>query len=104
MSDLNLDKFLKDKKERDKKKRKIYKDTYEYIKTSIQEAINRLENYIQYNVPVFNHLSPDYEALECIQYIVEKISEHLLLKKIIIDIKVLEPNILYIQWDLEKLS
>ena len=104
MSDLNLDKFLKDKKARDKKKRKIYKETYNYITSSVQEAINRMENFVQYNVPVFNHQSPDYEALECIQYIVEKIGKHLLLKKIITDIKVLEPNILYIQWDINKLN
>lgn len=103
MSDLNLDKFIKDKKDREKKKRKIYKETFIYIKSIIQDAINRMENNAYYNVPIFNHQSPDYEALECICYIVEKIKESLLLKQIITDIKVVEPNTLYLEWDLNKI-
>lgn len=103
MSDLNLDKYLKDKKLRDKQKKKVYKETYEYIKSIIQDAINRGENNIQYGVPIFNHRSPDYEALECICYIVEKIKESVLLAKMVTDIKVVEPNTLYIEWDISKL-
>lgn len=103
MSDLNLDKFLKDKKNREKQKKKVYKETYNYIKSIIQDGIERGENSTHYGVPIFNHQSPDYEALECICYIVEKIKESLLLSKIVTDIKVVEPNTLYIEWDINKL-
>lgn len=104
MSDLNLDKFLKDRKKREKEKTNSYKKIYKYVATLISEGIKQDHHYIHYDIPIFDHESPDYEALECISYVLDKLKEQVLFKKIVSDIKILEPNTLYISWDLKKLD
>lgn len=103
MSDLNLEKYTKQKKEREKNKKRCYKSNLAQVNTMITNSMDRLNNNISYEIPVFIFGEVDYDPTESALYIVKKLTKNLVFKRILTDIKILEPNILYIEWDLSKI-
>ena len=73
------------------------------VNTMITNSMDRLNNNIAYEIPVFIFGEVDYDPTESALYIVKKLTKNLVFKRILTDIKILEPNILYIEWDLSKI-
>ena len=103
MSDLNLEKYTKQKKERERNKKRCYKNNLSQVNTMITNSIDRQNNSISYEIPVFIFGEIDYDPTESALYIVKKLTKNIMFKRILTDIKILEPNILYIEWDLSKI-
>ena len=99
---LNLNKFAEIKKQRQINKKKCYKKVFKQIITYVEMTISQDINFLVYEMQPFIIGEADYEMLECVNYIIDKIKEDKNFKKIIDQIYFYEPNLLYIIWDLTK--
>lgn len=103
MSDLNLEKYTKEKRDREKNKKRCYKNILTQVNTMITNSMDRHNNSISYEIPVFIFGEVDYDPTESALYVVKKLTKHVIFKRIMTNIKILEPNILYIEWDISKI-
>jgi hypothetical protein len=99
---LNLDKFAEIKKQREKNKKKCYKKVFKQIITFVEMTISQDIHFLVYEMQPFVFGEADYEMLECVHFIINKIKEDKNFKKILTQISYYEPNLLYITWDLTK--
>jgi hypothetical protein len=97
---LNLDKFIELKKQREHNKKKCYKTILKQINTNIDLTMSQSINFIIFEIPPFIIGEADYNTLECIDYIINKIKNDKEFKKILEEIKFYEPNVIYIKWNL----
>lgn len=104
MSDLNFDEFLSKQKVNIKKKKDSSKRLYEEICKKIMESIENKYNKLYFQIPLAFMSDLEYDPLFAIDYVVKHLCEHKQFKKMILNIKLLDPNILYIEWDINKLS
>jgi hypothetical protein len=99
---LNLDKFAEIKKQRQKNKKKCYKKVFKQIISYVEMTMTQDINFLVYEMEPFVIGEADYNMLECVNYIINKIKEDTNFKKILDQINFYEPNFLYINWDLTK--
>ena len=99
---LNLDKFAEIKKLRQKNKKKCYKKVFKQIISYVEMTITQDINFLVYEMEPFVIGEADYEMLECVNYVINKIKEDKNFKKILNQISYYEPNLLYITRDLTK--
>ena len=103
MSGINFDKYFEETKIKERRKKKLYKSLLGEIEKLINEKLIN-EKYIVYEIPVISLEEDSYTFLGAIDYIIEKLTKNDNFKKIIVDIEILKPNHLYIQWDIKQLS
>ena len=101
---LNLDKFIELKKQQKKKKKKCYKNIKSNIYHLIENKIKSNINFILYEMPPYVIGEAEYNILECINYIIEKIKDDEQFKKILEEIQYYQPNVLYIKWNFDKIK
>ena len=101
---LNLEKYADLQKKRDKNKKKCYKTILKNINTIIEKNMDNLMDHIIYEAPLFIIGELDYDMLESIDYITKKMLNDKNFSQILVDVKFIEPNILYVQWNLDKLK
>jgi hypothetical protein len=99
---LNLDKFAKLKKQREINKKKCYKTVLKQIISNVEMTISQDINFLFFEMEPFVIGEADYDMLECVNYIIDKINEDKNFKKILEQIHFYEPNLLFIKWDLSK--
>jgi hypothetical protein len=99
---LNLDKFAKLKKQREINKKKCYKRVLKQIILTVEMNISQESNFLFFEMEPFVFGEADYDMLECVNYIIDKINEDKNFKKILDQIQFYEPNLLFIKWDLTK--
>jgi hypothetical protein len=99
---LNLDKFAEIKKLKEKNKKKCYKKVFKQIITYVEMTMTQDINFLVFEMQPFVFGEAEYEMLECINYVINKIKEDKNFKKILNQISYYEPNLLYITWDLSK--
>jgi len=97
---LNLDKYIELKKQQEKKKKKCYKNIKSLFNNLIEHNIKSNINFIIYEMPPFIIGEPDYNILECINYVIEKIKDDKNFNKIIEEIQYYKPNVIYIKWNI----
>lgn len=100
---LNLEKYAKQKKEKEKNKKKCYKNILKQVNAMIEKNMDQSMDHVIYKAPTMLFDETDYDMLESINYIINKIIKDKEFEKILVDMKFIEPNILFIKWDLEKL-
>lgn len=103
MSGINFDKYKEETKIKEKNRKKIYKATLRHIELLINEKL-ATEKYIIYEIPVVSLEEETYTFFGAIDYILEKLTKNKDFKKILVDLKVLNPNHLYIEWDINLLT
>ena len=99
---LNLDKFAEIKKLKEKNKKKCYKKVFKQIITYVEMTMTQDINFLVFEMQPFVFGEANYEMLECVNYVINKIKEDKNFKKILNQISYYEPNLLYITWDLTK--
>ena len=99
---LNLDKFAEIKKQRQKNKKKCYKKVFKQIISYVEMTMTQDINFLVFEMEPFVIGEAEYNMLECVNYIINKIKEDKNFKKILDQINFYEPNLLYINWDLTK--
>ena len=99
---LNLDKFAEIKKLKEKNKKKCHKKVFKQIIIYVEMTMSQDINFLVFEMEPFVIGEADYEMLECVNYVINKIKEDKNFKKILNQISYYEPNILYITWDLSK--
>ena len=99
---LNLDKFAKLKKQREINKKKCYKTVLKQIISTVEMTISQESNFLFFEMEPFVIGEADYDMLECVNYIIDKINKDKNFKKILDQINFYEPNLLFIRWDLNK--
>ena len=99
---LNLDKFAEIKKLKEKNKKKCYKKVFKQIITYVEMTMTQDINFLVYEMQPFVFGEAEYEMLECVNYVINKIKVDKNFKKILNQISYYEPNLLYITWDLTK--
>ena len=103
MSSLNLEKFIQQKKDKEKLKKKCYKNVIEQINNIIKVSMDHGASNMTYTIPMFIIGEADYDPLESVEYVIKKLSKQVLFKRIVTKIEMYDPNILLIGWDLSKL-
>jgi len=101
---LNLDKFTKLQKKRKSNKKKCYKRILKQIITNVEINISQESNFIFFEMEPFIIGEAEYDMLECVNYLINKIKEDSNFKKILDSINFYEPNLLYIKWDMTKIN
>jgi len=99
---LNLDKFAEIKKQREVNKKKCYKKIFKQVITYVEMTIEQNVDFIVYEIAPFVIGEADYNMLECVNYLIDKIKNDDNFKKILDQIYFYEPNLLYIKWNLSK--
>ena len=100
---LNLNKISELKNQALKNKKKCYKKIYKNIIKTIENIISQNINFFIYEATPFIIGEVDYEMLECINYIIEKLKKDKTFIKIMEEIIFYEPNIIYIKWNLNNI-
>ena len=103
MEDINFDAYIKDTKTREKRKTKAYKEILQGINQMISDAL-RDKNSVTCNVPPIMLEIDGYNPLEALIYIIEKLQKNKRFQQILVDMKIIEPCSLYLQWDITKLK
>jgi len=103
MSGLNFDEILKQQRKTEKKKKEACKKVYTFICNEIIDRIKKGIDVLHYNILLINMYDTEYDPLYTVDYIVTNLCNHEQFKKMIVDIQVKEPCILYIKWDNSKL-
>jgi len=98
--ELNLEKYIKFKKEQEAKKKACYKNILQQVNTMIMESMDKQIDHINYEIPPFIFGELDYDPLESVHYIIKKLKHNKTFKKMITRMDFYEPNILFIQWDM----
>jgi len=101
---LNLDKYTKIKKAREAIKKKCYKKVFKQIIYQVETVMIQDVDFIVFEVDPFMIGEAEYDMLECIDYVINKIKKDEGFLKILDQIYFYEPNILYIKWDLDKIT
>ena len=101
---LNLDKYTKIKKAREATKKKCYKKVFKQILYEVETVMIQDVDFIVFEVDPFMIGEAEYDMLECIDYVINKIKKDEGFLKILDQIDFYEPNILYIKWDLKKIT
>jgi len=78
--------------------KKVFKQIIIYVEMTMSQDIN----FLVFEMEPFVIGEADYEMLECVNYVINKIKEDKNFKKILNQISYYEPNLLYITWDLSK--
>jgi hypothetical protein len=103
MSNLNLEKYAQQKKDKERQRKKCYKKVLEQINNIIMIKMDHGANSIKYTIPMFIIGESEYDPLESIEYVIKKLTKQMLFKRIVTKIEIYDPNILYIEWDLDKI-
>lgn len=101
---LNLDKFIKKKKQCEYNKKKCYKSIVKTINFLVETTISQNINFLIYETPPFIMGEANYDMLECIDYIIRKIKKDKNFKRVLEEILFYEPNLVYIKWDMNKIE
>lgn len=103
MSD-NLKKYIK-RKAKEKEKMKIAcKKFCNTVCERIMDNINSKLDTLFFEFELTSIIDLYYDPLEAVNYTIKKLSEDKYYKKIIVDIKIYDPNILYIKWDIRNIT
>lgn len=103
MSNLNLEKYAQIKKDKEKQRKKCYKNILQQINNIIMIKMDHGANNIIYTIPMFIIGESEYDPLESIEYVIKKLTKQLLFKRIVTKIEIYDPNSLYIEWDMSKI-
>jgi hypothetical protein len=101
---LNLDKYTKLKKAREDNKKKCYKKVLKQIINDVETVMIQDVDFIVFEVEPFIFGETEYNMLECVDYVINKIKKDKNFIKIIEHISFNEPNLLYIKWNLSKVA
>lgn len=101
---LNIDKYVKLKKEQKENKKKCYKKVLKQIISEIESVMIQDVDFIVFEVEPFMIGEIEYNMLECIDFVINKINKDESFIKISGQIHFFEPNTLYIKWNLNKVK
>lgn len=102
MSGINFDSYIEKVKKQEKSRKKIYKSMLKYVISQINAKLGTEKLLVQ-EIPVVSLEEETYNMLEAIDYIISKLLKNKNFKKILTDIKILNPNYLYLEWDIKLL-
>jgi hypothetical protein len=103
MSGIKFDKYLELAEEKRKRKKGIYKTLLKHIEDKINTLLST-QKFLFYEIPAISWEEDTYNFLEATEYVLSKIKKNKTFCKVLVDIKILEPNYLYLEWDLLKLN
>lgn len=101
---LNLDKYAKLRKEREYNKKKSYKQEHKRFLNEIETVMIQDINFHVFEVEPFIMGEVEYNMLECVDYIIDQVQNDKNFIKILEDIHFCEPNLIYVKWNLEKIT
>ena len=78
MSNLNLEKYAQIKKDKEKQRKKCYKNILQQINNIIMIKMDHGANNIIYTIPMFIIGESEYDPLESIEYVIKKLTKQLL--------------------------
>lgn len=103
MENVNIQAYIDEKKKKEKKRRKAYKVILSGVNQEITESLE-LTNTILIPIPSIMLEVEDYNPLEALEYIIDKLCKNKQFIQIVDEIKIIQPCTLYIKWDLDKLT
>jgi hypothetical protein len=103
MNDINFKSFIKASKEKEKAKKKAYKNILKDINSEISDALHHTDS-ISCHIPPLMLDVLDYNPFEAMDYIMKKLLDNDKFRNILIDVKLLDPCGIYLQWDIKKLG
>jgi hypothetical protein len=103
MSNINISNYIDRLKAMEHSKKKCYQRCLREFHKLINKNIEEGFNFAHYKLPVVIPDEPNYDMLECANYIVDKISQDRTLKQIMVDLK-FRIDSLFIKWDIKRLS
>ncbi len=103
-SELDFQSYINKQREKEKKRKEIYKLLLQSLIKLLNEKISLNESKLYYKLPLFSQTEESYNILDATEYIIRKLTENFNFKKIVTDIKIYDPNIIFIEWKIGNLT
>lgn len=102
MENINFKSYIKASKEKERAKKKAYRNILKSINQEISDALH-FSDEITCDIPTLMIDIPEYNPFEAMNYVMEKLLKNDEFRNILIDVKILDPCRLYFKWDIKKL-